>query len=123
MKKLLSILLALATVFTLSLPALASNYADVAGDAWYAEAVEALREKEIMNGVGNNNFGPDDTFTRASLATVLYRMAGSPAVTGEDSFTDTKNDAWYAEAVLWASQNKVVNGMGGGRYGTNEATT
>ena len=123
MKKIVSIVLALTMVFALAIPALASNYTDVADDAWYAEAVETLREKEIMNGVGNGKFGPDETFTRAQLATVLYRMAGSPAVTGEDSFTDTESDTWYSDAVLWASQNEVVNGMGNGLFGTNEAAT
>ena len=123
MKKIVSIVLALTMVFALSIPALASSYADVADGVWYAEAVEALREKEIMNGVGNGKFGPDETFTRAQLATVLYRMTGSPSVTGEDSFTDTEGGAWYADAVLWASQNKVVNGMGNGLFGTNVAAT
>ena len=123
MKKIISIVLALTMVFALAIPALASNYADVADGAWYAEAVEALREKEIMNGVGSGKFGPSETFTRAQLAAVLYRMAGSPAVTGEDSFTDTESGTWYSDAVLWASQNKVVNGMGNGLFGTDEAAT
>ena len=123
MKKLLSVLLTLSVALCLAVPALASGYADVADDAWYAEAVETLREKEIMNGVGDGRFGPDETFTRAQLATVLYRMTGSPAVTGEDGFTDTESGTWYSDAVLWAEQNQVVNGMGGGLFGTDEATT
>ena len=123
MKKMISLLLVLTALFSLSLPALASDYTDVGDDAWYAEAVEALREQGIMNGVGDGLFDPDGTFTRASLAAVLYRMAGSPAVTGEDEFSDTDAGNWYTDAVLWASQNKVVNGMGGGLFGTNEATT
>ena len=76
-----------------------------------------------FQGVGVNRFSPDGTFTRAQLATVLYRMAGSPAVTGKDSFTDTADDAWYAPAVLWAAQNKVVNGIGSGQFGPERATT
>ena len=123
MKRIASILLTLCAALTLAVPALASSYTDVTDGAWYAEAVEALREKEIMNGVGDGRFGPDETFTRAQLATVLYRMAGSPAVTGEDSFTDTQSGTWYSDAVLWASQNEVVNGMGNGLFGTNEAAT
>ena len=123
MKRLLSILLTLAAALSFAVPALASSYADVDDGAWYAESAEALREQGIMNGVGNDRFGPDETFTRAQLATVLYRMAGSPAVTGEDSFADTEDGTWYADAVLWASQNKVVNGMGNGLFGTNEAAT
>jgi len=71
----------------------------------------------------NIRFAPERTFTRASLATVLYRMAGSPAVSGEDSFADTASGAWYSDAVLWASQNGVVNGIGSGLYGTDDPTT
>ena len=123
MKRILSILLTLVTAFSLAVPSLASSYTDVADDAWYAPAAEALREQGIMNGVGNGKFGPDETFTRAQLAAVLYRMAGSPAVTGEDSFTDTESGAWYSDAVLWASRNKVVNGVGGGQFGTGSPAT
>ena len=123
MKRIVSILLTLCAALSLAVPALASSYTDVTDGAWYAEAVEALREKEIMNGVGDGRFGPDETFTRAQLAAVLYRMAGSPAVTGEDSFTDTESGTWYADAVLWASRNGVVNGVGGGRFGTDSPAT
>ena len=123
MKRILSALLTLVMALSLTVPALASGYTDVPDGAWYAPAVEALREQEIMNGMGGDRFGPDGTFTRAQLATVLYRMAGSPAVTGEDSFTDTEDGAWYADAVLWAEQNKVVEGVGNGAFGTNAPAT
>ena len=125
MKQLRSFFLAIVMTFSLLVPAFAADsyYTDVTGDEWYAEAVDALREKGIMNGVENNNFAPERTFTRASLATVLYRMAGSPAVSGEDPFTDTASGVWYSDAVLWASQNGVVNGIGNGLYGTDNPTT
>ncbi len=123
LSKLLSCLLAFVMLLSLSTAALASDYSDVRDDAWYAEAAAALRERNVMNGVENNNFAPERTFTRASLATVLYRMAGSPAVSGEDSFADTASGAWYSDAVLWASQNGVVNGIGSGLYGTDDPTT
>ena len=58
--------------------------------------------------------------TRAMLAVVLYRMAGSPAVSGSDSFTDTADGTWYANAVLWASGEGVMSGYGGGLFGTND---
>ena len=77
MKKIMAFLLSLAVVCSLALPAMAANnYADVADSDWFAEAAKGLRDREIMNGVGNNSFGPNETFTRAALATVLYRMAG-----------------------------------------------
>lgn len=123
MKKICSVLLAVVVLCSLLTVALASDYTDVSDDAWYAEGVAAMGEKGLMQGVGNRRFDPEGVFTRAQLATVLYRMAGSPAVTGEDDFTDTESGQWYSDAVLWASQNQVVNGYGNGRFGTNDPTT
>ena len=120
------LLLSTILVFLLTMPACAANaptYGDVPSGAWYAGAVQALREKNLMDGVGDNRFGPDGVFTRAQLTAVLYRMAGSPAVSGEDSFADTDPGQWYSDAVLWASQNGVVNGYGNGLFGTNDAAT
>ena len=124
MKKLqglFSLLLALAMTVALRTSALAA-YPDVSDDDWYAQAANELYEKGIMNGM-DGGFNAGGTFTRAQLATVLYRMAGSPAVTGEDSFTDTTNGAWYASAVTWAERNKVVNGIGNSQFGPERATT
>ena len=83
----------------------------------------ALREKGIMDGVGDNRFDPDGVFTRAQLATVLYRLADKPAVSGEDDFADTQSGQWYSDAVLWASQNGIVSGYGNGLFGTTNPTT
>ncbi len=124
LQKALSLIIACVVMLSLCVPALAtSSYSDVPDDAWYAEAVEGLLERGIMNGTGGGKFSPNDTFTRAQLAAVLYRMAGSPAVSGEDSFTDTVSGTWYADAVLWAEQNGIINGYGDGRFGTNDPTT
>ena len=98
-------------------------FSDVPADAWYAEAAAALKEKGIMTGVSEDRFDPNGVFTRAQLAAVLYRLSGSPAVSGEDAFDDTQPGTWYADAVLWASQNGVVDGYGNGLYGTNDPTT
>ena len=122
-KRLLSMLLATAMAFSVAVPTFAADYNDVASDAWYANAVADMTARGLMNGVGGNRFDPEGTFTRAQLATVLYRMAGSPAVTGEDGFSDTQAGAWYSDAVLWAEQNHVVNGIGSGQYGPDRATT
>ena len=125
MKRILSIMLCAAMLFSLAAFAWAAGdgYADVTGDEWYAEAVAALREKGIMDGVGDNRFDPDGVFTRAQLATVLYRLAGEPAVRGEDGFTDTEPGKWYSDAVLWASQEGIVGGYGNGLFGTGDPTT
>lgn len=123
MKKILAIILVLIMAVMPACAANESEFKDVPANAWYAEAVKAMNEKGLMNGVGNNRFDPNGVFTRAQLATVLYRMAGSPAVSGEDAFADTQPNQWYSDAVLWASQNKIVNGYGDGTFGTEDATT
>ena len=125
MKRFSVIVLCAVMLFSLAAAACASEngYTDVSENEWYAGAVSALREKGIMDGVGDNRFDPDGVFTRAQLATVLYRLAGKPAVSGEDGFTDTRSGTWYSDAVLWASQNGVVNGYGNGRFGTTDPAT
>ena len=114
---------ALLFAFAAGACAAGSGYSDVGGGEWYADAVISLREKGIMDGVGGNRFDPDGVFTRAQLATVLYRLAGRPAVRGEDGFSDTESGKWYSDAVLWASQNGIVGGYGGGLFGPNDPTT
>ncbi|MEQ3170112.1 flavodoxin [Dysosmobacter welbionis] len=123
-KKVLALLLSVAAAFTLVVPAFAAvedtGFSDVAADAWYADAVTYVRDNGLMSGTSATTFGPNQTMTRAMLATVLYRAAGSPAVTGTDDFTDTAEDAYYADAVVWASENGVVSGYGNGLFGIND---
>lgn len=125
MKKASCFLLTLLLLLSLGVSACAAGqgYRDVPEDAWYAGAVAALREKDIMNGVGNERFDPEGVFTRAQLATVLYRLAGRPALEGEDGFTDTESGQWYSDAVLWAAQTGVVEGYGNGLFGPADPTT
>ena len=100
-----------------------SGFSDVAENAWYSNAVAYVREKGYMIGTSDDMFSPDGIFTRAQMATVLYRLAGEPAVSGEDGFSDTEGNAWYSDAVLWASQEGIVQGYGNGRFGTNDPVT
>jgi flavodoxin len=124
LKRLLSVMLAAVTALALSVPAFAAvedtGFSDVPANAWYAEAVEYVRDNGLMSGTSSTTFSPNGTMTRAMLATTLYREAGSPSVSGTDAFTDTQDDAWYGDAVLWASQEGVVSGYGNGLFGTND---
>ncbi len=126
-KKIVSIALALAVMLTMAVPAFAAvedtGFADVDADAWYAQAVTYCQDHDLMGGTGGNAFSPDATMSRAMLAMVLYRLAGSPDVTGADAFTDTADGAWYADAVLWASQQGIIGGYGNGLFGTNDPVT
>jgi hypothetical protein len=76
-----------------------------------------------MNGVSSNRFDPAGTTTRAMVAAILYRLAGSPAVSGSPAFTDTAAGSWYADAVAWAAESGVFKGYEDGSFRPNEAIT
>ena len=76
-----------------------------------------------MNGTSGSTFSPLENLTRAQLTAVLYRMVGSPAVSGTCSFTDAKRGAYYADALVWAERNALVNGYGSGAFGVGDAIT
>ena len=76
-----------------------------------------------MGGVGNAQFDPDGVMTRAMLVTVLYRMAGSPAVDGKTSFTDVPADAYYADAVAWAKGQGIALGVTATTFEPEKAVT
>lgn len=96
---------------------------DVASDAWYAESVRYCLSNGLMKGVSDTSFEPGGTMTRAMLATVLYRQAGSPEVTGGDSFSDTYDGLWYSDAVCWAEEKEIIIGYGNGIFGTDDAVS
>lgn len=116
----------MAATLTLVLPVTASanltdtGFFDVSADFWYAEAVMYCREHSLMFGSSDTAFAPESNLTRAQPAAVLYRIAGSRAVTGRDAFTDTPDGAWYADAALRASRQNLVSGHGGGLFGPND---
>ena len=126
-KRLLGFLLAVAVLSAGVVAAAAAaedtGFTDVPAGAWHADAVEYVRDIGLMSGTSATTFDPEGTMTRAMLATTLSRAAGSPSVSGSDSFTDTADDAWYADAVLWAAQQGVVGGYGNGLFGTNDPVT
>lgn len=126
-KKSVALFLCLMLAFAVSTTAFAAvedtGFSDVDADAWYAGAVEYCVDNGLMSGTGTTTFAPDAVMTRAMLATVLYREAGSPAVSGTDTFSDTQGGAWYGDAVLWASQNGIISGYGNGLFGTNDPVT
>lgn len=101
----------------------AMDLSDVAGDAYYAEAVRWALSEGITTGTSVDQFSPDATCTREQAVTFLYRAAGSPAVSGESAFEDVGADAYYARAVAWAAQNGVTNGISQALFGTGSDCT
>ncbi len=76
-----------------------------------------------MNGTGADTFEPDVTTTRAMIVTILYRLEGEPAVSGESPFDDVAEGQWYTDAVIWAAENEIVNGYGDGKFGPTDDIT
>ncbi len=98
-------------------------FADVAGSDWFYNDVRYVYEKGIMDGTGADRFSPNAPLTRAMIVTILYRMAGSPSVSGSSDFTDVAASKWFAKAVAWAAANGIVNGYGSGLFGPNDPVT
>jgi len=91
----------------------ANTFNDVKITDWYAESVGRMLNSNLMNGTTPATFAPGSLFDRGMIATVLYRMAGSPAVTGSNTFNDVVNGSWYYNAVVWGSSAGIINGYNG----------
>ncbi|QIB67835.1 DUF4430 domain-containing protein [Aminipila butyrica] len=100
-----------------------NTFADVKEKDWFYGAVEHAAKNKLFNGLTASEFGPNDNMTRSMLVTVLYRLAGSPAVSGDNSFSDVKSGLWYTDAIVWANESGIVTGMGNGLFGTNSYVT
>ena len=98
-------------------------FTDVSGSDWFYNDVRYVYEKGIMDGTGADRFSPNAPLTRAMIVTILYRMAGSPSVSGSSDFTDVAAGKWFAKAVAWAAANGIVNGYGSGLFGPNDPVT
>ncbi|RHP13399.1 hypothetical protein DWZ82_11940 [Butyricicoccus sp. AF35-5AC] len=95
---------------------------DVPLDAWYHDVVDTAVDCGWMNGTGNSQFTPQGTTTRGMLATVLYRMAGSPKAP-KSTFADVESSMYYADAVAWAAENGIVTGLDATTYAPAHSIT
>ena len=91
-------------------------FTDVDGH-WALDSIRKVYDQGLMTGTKDTLFAPDKTLSRAMVVTILYRLEGSPAVTGENAFTDTPDGVWYTDAVIWADQQDIVGGYGNGKFG------
>lgn len=93
--------------------------------SWRYDSVKYVCDRGIMNGIGGTDkFEPDGNLTRGMFATVLYRMAGGPAVEFENKFLDVEAGKYYSNAVIWANKKGIVDGLDGGtRFGVEEFIT
>lgn len=127
LKRLAALFMTAALILSLSMTAFAAvddtGFSDVDADDWCAEAVQYCRDHGLMNGTSSTAFSPNRPMTRAMLSVVLYRIAGSPAVTGSSAFRDVANSDWCADAVIWANQNHIVGGYNDGTFRPNANIT
>lgn len=96
---------------------------DVAESDYFYEAVKYVYDNELMSGTSDITFNPYMDTTRGMIITILYRLAGEPAVTGTSEFADVTTDAYYHDAVVWATANNIIAGYGDGNFGSHDTIT
>ena len=105
-------------------PQMAFNpFSDVSSSDYFYKAVLWAVEKGITSGMGDGTFAPGAPCTRGQVATFLWRSQGQPSVNGENIFTDIAPGAYYYDAVLWAVENSITNGMGDGTFAPDAPCT
>jgi hypothetical protein len=99
------------------------SFTDVQSSDWYGKEVAFVYENGLMNGTSTTTFSPNQTTSRGMIVTILHRMENEPAATQEAQFSDVAADAYYANAVAWASENDIVNGYPDGTFRPNDPIT
>ena len=101
-----------------------SAFTDADPAAWYHDGVHFCLENDLMNGTSTATFEPDTSTTRSMIVTMLYRLAGSPDVSGwSTTFTDVESGSWYEDAVIWAENKDIANGYDTGEFGVSDPVT
>ena len=100
----------------------AEPFVDVSAGDWFYDAVVYVYDNGLMSGTAATTFGPNVGTTRGMIATILWRLAGSPNG-GANPFTDVSGSDYYAEAVAWAAGEGIVGGYGNGVFGANDPIT
>lgn len=100
----------------------AKEFTDVKSGDWYADAVNYMVGCGLMRGVSDTEFAPEQNVTRAMFVTILYRLNGSPKA-GSVAFSDVDSGEWYYDAVAWATENGIVNGVSDTEFAPGENIT
>ena len=101
----------------------ANPFTDVSEKDWFYGDVMFVYENGLMLGTSKTLFSPHGTATRGMMATILWRMEGSPAPKGENSFTDVEAGKWYADAITWTAENGIFAGYGKDKFGPDDPIT
>ena len=101
----------------------ANPFTDVSEKDWFYGDVMFVYENGLMLGTSETLFSPHGTATRGMMATILWRMEGSPAPKGKNSFTDVEAGKWYADAITWTAENGIFAGYGKDKFGPDDPIT
>lgn len=85
-------------------------------DYWSHGAIDYVVAHKLFFGTSATTFEPMTKLSRAMIVKILYTLEGEPAVTGENPFRDVADNRWYTNAVIWAAENKIVAGIGDGKF-------
>ena len=125
-QRILSALLALCIVFSLVPTALAEkadDFTDVSRSDWYYQFVDYVTSKGYFNGTAETTFAPAENMTRAMFVTVLFRFHGAKGDSSQSAFVDVAPGEWYTAAINWAAANRIVDGVGNGKFAPNDPIT
>ena len=98
-------------------------FTDVRESDWFYDDVVFAYENGLFSGTSDTTFSPNTSMTRAMLVTVLYRLEGQPAVNGRSGFSDVQYNGYYEDAVTWAADNGIVNGISTSTFSPNANVT
>jgi hypothetical protein len=101
----------------------ALTFMDISKSVWYHEDVDYVYNNGLFTGISETAFEPETIMTRDMLVTVLWRLEGEPTSSAVNYFTDVAEGTWYTMAVIWASENEIVNGYDADTFGTNDPIT
>lgn len=104
-------------------PSVKNPFTDVKPGDWFYDDVMFVYEKKLMMGTSSTLFSPNEAATRAMLATILWRMEGSPAPKSSAEYSDVPTGQWYSDAIAWATEKGIFEGYGNGTFGPNDPIT
>ena len=98
-------------------------FTDISEKDWFYGDVMFVYENGLMLGTSKTLFSPHGTAMRGMMATILWRMEGSPVPKGKNSFTDVEAGKWYADAITWTAENGIFAGYGKDKFGPDDPIT
>ncbi len=101
----------------------AHRFTDLDLNRWYHDGIHFCVEQGLMVGTTETTFAPEMPTSRAMIATILWRLQGSPSVNYALQYDDVAEETWYTEAVRWATSEEIVAGYGNGKFGPDDPIT